>query len=373
MIRTEHLSKTFFTGGTGHRVLEDVDLEIAPGTIGAVVGPSGAGKSTLARCVNLLERPTGGRVHIAGVDVTDMREGELRRARRAIGTVFQSPNLLHRRTAAENVALPLRYLGVTERQQKERVHELLERVGIADKAGHYPRQLSGGQRQRVGIARALALRPKVLLSDEATSGLDPGTTNSVLRLLRELSDDLGLAVLLITHEMDVVREIADTAALLHAGRVVDSGEVGALVSDAHSVLGNALLPDRPAVPGTASGTDGGTDGGTAHTVWRLTYEAADTPPDWLTSLGSRHGLSVGLLSATVEGIAGRAAGRAVVTVPSQDAPALLRALHGWGIQAEERPLREANDRTAPESSNAAGSDAAGSDAADRRQAVEAGA
>ncbi|WP_063731443.1 methionine ABC transporter ATP-binding protein [Streptomyces sp. RTd22] len=326
MIRVEKLHKTFGTGTRARPVLHEVDLDIAQGTIGAVVGPSGAGKSTLARCVNLLERPTSGRVWVAGTDVTDLPERELRPARRAIGTVFQSANLLRRRTAAENVAMPLRYLGVTARDEKRRVAELLERVGLADRADDYPAQLSGGQRQRVGIARALALRPKVLLSDEATSGLDPVATRSVLALLRELRTDLDLAILLITHEMEVVREVADTAALLREGRVVESGPVDRLVADPHSALGNALLPDRPVSPNRQGlGT------------WRLTYQGQSVPTDWLTRLGADHGLDVHVLSATVEEIAGRAAGRATVAVGHDRADELTSALAGWGIHAEPVP------------------------------------
>ncbi|GAA0895357.1 MULTISPECIES: methionine ABC transporter ATP-binding protein [Streptomyces violaceusniger group] len=326
MIRVEKLHKTFGTGTRARPVLHDVDLNIAQGTVGAVVGPSGAGKSTLARCVNLLERPTSGRVWVAGTDVTDLPERDLRHARRAIGTVFQSANLLRRRTAAQNVAMPLRYLGVTAREEKRRVAELLERVGLTDRADDYPAQLSGGQRQRVGIARALALRPKVLLSDEATSGLDPAATRSVLALLRELRTDLDLAILLITHEMEVVREVADTAALLREGRVIESGPVHQLVADPHSALGNALLPDRPvSLDRQGLGT------------WRLTYQGRSVPTDWLTRLGADHGLDVHLLSATVEEIAGRAAGRATVAVGHDRADELTAALDGWGIHAEPLP------------------------------------
>lgn len=326
MIRVEKLHKTFGIGPRARPVLHEVDLDIAQGAIGAVVGPSGAGKSTLARCVNLLERPSSGRVWVAGTDVTDLPERELRHARRAIGTVFQSANLLRRRTAAENVAMPLRYLGVTPREEKQRVAELLERVGLADRADSYPAQLSGGQRQRVGIARALALRPRVLLSDEATSGLDPAATRSVLALLRELRTDLDLAILLITHEMDVVREVADTAALLRQGRIVESGPVDRLVSDPRSPLGNALLPDRPV---TLIRQELAT--------WRLTYQGRAVPTDWLTRLGADHGLDVHVLSATVEEIAGRVAGRATVAVGHDRAGELTSALAGWGIHAEPLP------------------------------------
>ncbi|MFI0773183.1 methionine ABC transporter ATP-binding protein [Streptomyces sp. NPDC021212] len=318
-------------------MLHGIDLNIARGTIGAVVGPSGAGKSTLARCVNLLERPTSGRVWVTGTDVTDLPERELRDARRAIGTVFQSANLLRRRTAAENVAMPLRYLGVTAREEKHRVAELLERVGLTDRADYYPAQLSGGQRQRVGIARALALRPRVLLSDEATSGLDPVATRSVLGLLRELRTDLDLAILLITHEMEVVREVADTAALLRGGHVVESGPVDRLVADPRSALGNALLPDRPF-----------TRERTGRVTWRVTYQGHEVPTDWLTRLGADHGLDVHILSATVEEIAGRVAGRATIAIDEDRADELTLALDGWGIHAEPLPPEVPDQPLSPE-------------------------
>ncbi len=194
VIEIHDLTKTYGRGADAVTVLDRVDFTVPAGEIFAVVGPSGAGKSTLAQCINLLERPTSGEVVVNGERLTDLDPKALRVARRRIGTVFQSANLLSRRTAAQNVALPLEYLGVTTAQTKARVAELLDRVGLSAHATKYPHQLSGGQRQRVGIARALALRPSVLLSDEATSGLDPAATASFLELLREVRDDLDLAV-----------------------------------------------------------------------------------------------------------------------------------------------------------------------------------
>jgi D-methionine transport system ATP-binding protein len=193
-------------------VLDGVDFAVQAGEIAAVVGPSGAGKSTLARCINLLEKPTSGSILVDGKDLTRLSRRELRSARRAIGTVFQSASLLQRMTAAENVALPLRYLDISHSERVTRVHELLDRVGMLHRANHYPAQLSGGQQQRIGLARGLALKPSVLLADEPTSGLDPQTTASILKLLAELRDELRVAVVLITHEMDVVRNVADSVA-----------------------------------------------------------------------------------------------------------------------------------------------------------------
>jgi ABC-type polar amino acid transport system ATPase subunit len=202
-------------------VLDGVDFAVQAGEIAAVVGPSGAGKSTLARCINLLEKPTSGSILVDGKDLTRLSRRELRSARRAIGTVFQSASLLQRMTAAENVALPMRYLDISHSARVTRVHELLDRVGMLHRANHYPAQLSGGQQQRIGLARGLALKPSVLLADEPTSGLDPQTTASILKLLAELRDELRVAVVLITHEMDVVRNVADSVARLHEGKIIE--------------------------------------------------------------------------------------------------------------------------------------------------------
>lgn len=222
--------------------LDGVDLTVASGEILGVVGRSGTGKSTLIRCVNRLEEPTAGTIRVGGADVTRMRGAELRATRRRIGMIFQQFNLLDSRTAAENVALPLEIAGVGRAERRRRAHELLALVGLEDRASSHPAQLSGGQKQRVGIARALASEPSVLLSDEATSALDTETTDSVLGLLRKINAELGLTVLLITHEMDVVRRVCDSVALLDAGRVVESGPLGEVVARRDSRLATGLLP-----------------------------------------------------------------------------------------------------------------------------------
>ena len=240
MIEISGLTKAY--GET--TVLEGIDFRVEDGQIAAIVGPSGAGKSTPARCINLLERPTSGTITVNDQELTTLSRRDLRTARRQIGTVFQSASLLRRLTAAQNVALPLKYVGLPEEAQREQVRELLDRVGLLHRANHYPAELSGGQRQRVGLARGLALRPSVLLSDEATSGLDPEATQSILRLLGELRDDLGVTILVITHEMDVVRTVADVVAHLDHGRIVEHGPVGDVVRRSDSPLSRALLPLR---------------------------------------------------------------------------------------------------------------------------------
>ncbi|GAB3891873.1 methionine ABC transporter ATP-binding protein [Kibdelosporangium lantanae] len=211
--------------------LDGVDLTIDAGEIYAVIGHSGAGKSTLVRLINALERPTTGSVLVDGVDITDLPERRLRAVRLGIGMVFQQFNLLRSRTVFGNVAYPLKIAGWNKEDRRKRVAELLNFVGIADRAWHYPDQLSGGQKQRVGIARALATNPKILLADESTSALDPETTGEVLRLLRRVNQEFGVTIVVITHEMEVVREIADRVAVLQDGRVIEHGPVAEVFAD----------------------------------------------------------------------------------------------------------------------------------------------
>src|SRR3954454_7269417 len=220
MLEVQQLRKVFPNGVVA---LDGVDLDVPDGDIVGVIGRSGTGKSTLIRCVNRLEQPTSGRILIDGEDVTAMRGEQLRATRRRIGMIFQQFNLLSSRTAAENVALPLEIAGVPRSQRRGRALELLDLVGLKDPPASSPAQLSGGQKQRVGIPGALASEPTILLSDEATSALDAETTNSVLDLLRRINAELGLTVLLITHEMDVVRRICDSVALLDAGKIFEGG------------------------------------------------------------------------------------------------------------------------------------------------------
>ena len=264
MITLTNIGKTF--PGTRRRpavtALDDVSLTVERGQVMGVVGPSGSGKSTLARIVNLLERPTTGTVTVDGVDLTALTSArELNTARRGIGMIFQQFNLLDSRTALANVELPLELAGVGRAERRARATELLERVGLGDKLGSHPAQLSGGQRQRVAIARALAPRPKVLLCDEATSALDPVSTASVLALLRDLTDELDLTTVLITHEMDVVKRACDAVTLLENGRVVDAGALGDVVRRPSSPLATRLLPHPevrvgdPVVEVTVGGTD----------------------------------------------------------------------------------------------------------------------
>ena len=225
MIELRHISKDFGTGEHAVHAVQDVSLTVETGEIFGIIGFSGAGKSTLVRCINLLERPTSGEVLLDGQELTALPPKQLRQTRKKIGMIFQHFNLMPSRTVAGNVAYPLRGSGLSREQIAAKVQSLLELVGIGDKADAFPSQLSGGQKQRVAIARALANDPSELLCDEATSALDPQTTKAILHLLRDLNAKLGLTIVLITHEMAVVREICHRVAVMEHGRVAEQGEV----------------------------------------------------------------------------------------------------------------------------------------------------
>lgn len=225
MIRIEGLSKIYSTPAGEIAALEKIDLHIRKGEIAGIIGYSGAGKSTLVRCVNLLEKPTMGSVMVDAREITGLSGGELRAARRKIGMIFQHFNLLYSRTVHDNIAFPLEIAGAPKERINARVMELLELVGLAERARSYPAQLSGGQKQRVGIARALANEPGVLLCDEATSALDPSTTQAILTLLKDINKKLNLTIMVITHEMQVIKEICDTVSVIEEGRIIESGPV----------------------------------------------------------------------------------------------------------------------------------------------------
>ena len=225
MIQLSHIEKTYDSPSGPVKALKGIDLTIERGEIFGIIGLSGAGKSTLIRCINMLERPTAGKVIVDGQDMTSMSEKELRRARKNIGMIFQHFNLLSSATVYDNIAFPLRLSHTPEAEIKKKVLPLLELVGLADKAHQYPSQLSGGQKQRVGIARALASEPKVLLCDEATSALDPQTTRSILELIQDINRKLSLTVVVITHEMQVIKDICDKVAVIENGVIAEQGTV----------------------------------------------------------------------------------------------------------------------------------------------------
>ena len=225
MIQLSHIEKTYDSPSGPVKALKGIDLTIERGEIFGIIGLSGAGKSTLIRCINMLERPTAGKVIVDGQDMTAMSEKELRKARKNIGMIFQHFNLLSSATVYDNIAFPLRLSHTPEEEIKKKVLPLLDLVGLADKAHQYPSQLSGGQKQRVGIARALASEPKVLLCDEATSALDPQTTRSILELIQDINRKISLTVVVITHEMQVIKDICDKVAVIENGVIAEQGTV----------------------------------------------------------------------------------------------------------------------------------------------------
>lgn len=221
MIELKHITKLYGS----FKALDDINLTIPDGEIMGIIGQSGAGKSTLIRCINMLEPPTSGEVIINGKDMTKHSARELREERKKIGMIFQHFNLLSNRTVYQNVAFPLELANIPKEEQKKRIEEMLELVGLSDYRDKYPAQLSGGQKQRVGIARAIVSHPSVLLSDEATSALDPETVKSILKLLKDINKKLGITIIMITHQMEVIKEIAEHVAVIEAGRIIEEGRV----------------------------------------------------------------------------------------------------------------------------------------------------
>ena len=241
MIELKHIVKEFNDSGRDVHAVNDVSLTIDDGDIFGIIGFSGAGKSTLVRCINLLGRPTSGEVIIDGGDITALSQKELREARKKIGMIFQHFNLMPSRTVAGNVAFPLKNSGLSKQEIKAKVKKLLDMVEIGDKEDAYPSQLSGGQKQRVAIARALANDPKILLCDEATSALDPQTTHSILELLKRLNKELGITIVVITHEMDVVKTICNKVAVMEHGRVVETGDILKVFTEPEADITRAFI------------------------------------------------------------------------------------------------------------------------------------
>jgi len=310
-----------FAGKDGtNAVLRGVSLEIGKGEVFGIIGRSGAGKSTLVRCINLLERPNLGRVVIGGRDITALAEPQLRLARRDIGMVFQHFNLLSSRNVADNIALPLELTGLRPAAISARVDELLDLVGLTDKRRDYPAQLSGGQKQRVGIARALASKPSVLLCDEATSALDPETTKSILSLLAAINKALGLTIVLITHEMHVIKEIADRVAVLDHGQVVEQGRVfDVFTNPSHDItrafVREALNRDMPHALETRLA---GSQTGAEHLVARITFTGPSATDPVISELVRRFSLSINLLHGHIDYIQGAPYGALTVELAGTD-------------------------------------------------------
>ena len=340
IIQIQHLTKTFGGGDTAVRALEDINLDIKQGEIFGIIGLSGAGKSTLVRCMNLLELPTSGTVIVDGQRLTWMEqdgeeekpahvsEKELRLARRNITMIFQSFNLLMQRTCLKNVCFPMEISGVPTAQAKKRALELMELVGLADKADAYPSQLSGGQKQRVAIARALATDPKVLLCDEATSALDPTTTASILGLLKDLNAKLGVTVVVITHQMSVIEEICSRVAILDGGVIVEQGRVQDIFSNPRTDIGRKLV-----YPGGVR-----IDALPASRVVRIAFNGGSSYEPLIATLAIDCCVKVNILGADTRNIDGKAFGTMLLGLPddpNEAAKALSYIRSQPNVSAEE--------------------------------------
>jgi D-methionine transport system ATP-binding protein len=322
MVAFERVSKRFAAGRTGAEVvaLDNIDLIVPRGSVTGIIGRSGAGKSTLIRLVNGLEKPSFGGVLVDGVDVAGLDEKSLRSVRRSIGMIFQHFNLLSSRTAFDNIALPLEIAGVDKQSIEKRVTPLLDLVGLSDKRDRYPAELSGGQKQRIGIARALATEPKLLLSDEATSALDPETTRSILALLKQINKELGLTVLLITHEMEVVKTIADHVAVIDGGRIVEQGSTFDVFTGHTHETTRALLGGLAGMrlPEFLTGRMSEQPEPGSRTILRVIFKGENATEPMLARLGSDLGIEVNILAGAVDEIAGRPFGMLVVSLRADE-------------------------------------------------------
>ena len=329
MIEIKHLSKTFQMKDGAVNALKDISLTIPDGSIYGIIGMSGAGKSTLVRCINLLERPTEGSVVIDGVAMETLSPAALRERRRDITMIFQQFNLLMQRTCLCNIMFPMELAKVPQDKAEARARELLELVGLPDKADAYPAQLSGGQKQRIAIARALATDPKVLLCDEATSALDPNTTHAILQLIQKINRELGITVVIITHQMSVVEEVCNRVAILDNGTVVEEGEVQAIFSHPTSKAARRLVypagaPQAEPLPG--------------HKLVRVAFGGTQTTDKPLVaSLAIECGALVSIMAADTRIVNGQTLGTMLLALPDDDkAAAALDYIKNYpGITYEE--------------------------------------
>ena len=330
MIELQHLTKRFASTSGGTVVaLKDINLTIRDGDIYGIIGMSGAGKSTLVRCINMLERPDEGSVLVNGKAMQQLSAAELRTARREITMIFQQFNLLMQRTCLDNILFPMELIKTPKAQAEARARQLLELVGLPDKADAYPAQLSGGQKQRIAIARALATDPKVLLCDEATSALDPNTTQAILQLIQKINRELGITVVVITHQMSVVEQICNRVAILDEGTVVEEGEVQAIFSHPNTAAARRLVypagaPKAEALPG--------------HRLVRVAFNGTQTTDKPLVaSLAIECGALVSILAADTRIVNGQTLGSMLLALPEGDAAARAMAyIQNYpGITCEE--------------------------------------
>ena len=332
MIDLTGVSKVYPVKNGGQVVaLDGVNLHVERGSIHGIVGRSGAGKSTLIRCLTALEKPTDGHIVVDGRDLSALAGADLRAARRRIGMVFQAANLLDARTAAENIGYPLKLAGVPKVKRNQRVDELLELVGLEGRGSSYPSQLSGGQRQRVGIARALADEPAVLLCDEPTSALDTESTAQILALLRRVRDVAGVTVVIITHEMAVVREICDSVTLLGHGQVLQTGSLEEVVADPATPLARELVP-MPVVD-TA---DVPADAGSGVVLLDVVFTSHPGAPTGATVLHLASSMGADVTAGTFESLGSVQVGRLALTVPAYHADKIIEQLRKNNVHAEVR-------------------------------------
>ena len=316
MIRLTHIVKTFSDGNDKTvDAVRDVSLEIQDGEIFGIIGFSGAGKSTLVRCINLLGRPTSGAVEIDGQDLTKLSPRQLREERKKIGMIFQHFNLMPSRTVFENVAFPLKGSGLGKEEIKEKVEKLLTYVDLLEKRDAYPAELSGGQKQRVSIARALANDPKILLSDEATSALDPQTTGAILKLLKRLNQELGITIVVITHEMDVIKQICDRVAVMEHGEVVESGEVFDIFANPQHPLTKDFIRTTSNLSKIEEMLEAGVPGVTPQTgevLARLSYRRKDVSEPLISGAARQFNLDINIILADVSIVGAAPIGGTVV-------------------------------------------------------------
>lgn len=311
MIEIKNLSKTFKTADSSLDALKNVSLTINDGDIYGIIGMSGAGKSTLVRCINMLERPTEGQILIDGVDMGSLSSKQLRDARRNITMIFQGFNLLMQRNCLKNICFPLELEGMKKEDAKKRALELLEIVGLPDKAKAYPAQLSGGQQQRIAIARALATNPKVLLCDEATSALDPNTTHSILNLIRDINKKLGITIIIITHQMSVVEETCNRVAILDNGTVVEQGEVSTVFAHPQSAAAKRLVFPDASDEIFAPASD-------EHRIRVVFNGAFATNTPLITKMAMDEGIAANILAASTRCIGDKVYGNMLLGIPGGD-------------------------------------------------------
>lgn len=329
-IRFKALTKVFAARKDDPKVaaLDGVTFDVPGGSITGIIGRSGAGKSTLLRAINGLERPTSGSVIVDGVDVASLEQGGLRTLRRRIGMIFQHFNLLSSRTVFDNIALPLELAGTPPAKIREKVDRLIDLVGLADKRASYPAELSGGQKQRVGIARALSTEPTVLLSDEATSALDPETTRSILALLKRVNEVTGVTIVLITHEMQVIKEICDLVAVIEAGRIIENGPVYQVFAEPRAEVTRTFVSSVAGseLPHDVARRLTHVRAGAAEAVLRIVFTGENATAPIISRLSRSLDIDVNVLSGQVDEIGGKPFGNLIVSVPAKDT--ILGAVEG---------------------------------------------